>query len=703
MTLFYYYLVLVSAGMCLAVAGAVLWKNRYQAVGPLFCVTMVLTGVWLLGFAQYFRPLDPARALWWANITLTGAILSTATCLHSMCALVGKMRRYRGWIAISYATCAAFLVLLWLGHLVVGVKQAPYMHHYIRYNRAWYPFLGLHIAFWQFAGVGILIYNARQAIGYKRTQLVYFIVAWCIIFLTTNSVILPLEYDIDILPFGFLLLPMNLAFLAYVMAKARLADFNVVIARVLLHTITLVVIVAASLLFIGAMTLVDPGFMNAQQILFTMMLVVAIGVALTIGLPRFLPRAERMMQERMFGKRYGYQDSLAGLAKELNLLSSIDEILSKVSTSVHSQMQVTRVLVLMQGPLAATYKVGAESGLNAEELANLAELPEHSPIIRFLQERKDILVRDELPRLVSAHAAEEVSAELDRLKVAVCVPMIDEARVVGVIGVGEKINREMFFVSDLRLLENLATEVALAVKYRHMEEQIFRKNRLIELGTIAAGVAHEIRNPLASIKTFAQLMPERMDDPEFKNEFSKLVQKDVDRITKVIESMLAFARPAQVTIGEHSTNDLVEEAILLVQPRLKDKRIELTRQFHGNPVIKVDRNQILQVLVNLLGNAADVLREQGKIRVATGVSQLKASGDGKRNQDYAVIEVTDNGPGIASAVRGRVFDPFFTTKKDGTGLGLSISQKIIRDHGGIITVSSIEGKGTSFQVNLPLK
>jgi signal transduction histidine kinase len=241
------------------------------------------------------------------------------------------------------------------------------------------------------------------------------------------------------------------------------------------------------------------------------------------------------------------------------------------------------------------------------------------------------------------------------------------------------------------------------VKYRRSEDQVSRKNRLIELGTIAAGVAHEIRNPLASIKTFAQLMPERMDDPEFKNEFSKLVLKDVDRITKVIESMLAFARPAQVNIMEQPSNDLVEEAILLVQPRLKAKRIELTRGFHGNPIVKVDKHQILQVLVNLLSNAADALPTQGKIRVSTGVGQLDIVGGGNGNRNFAVIEVSDNGPGIPPAVRNRLFDPFFTTKKEGTGLGLSISQKIARDHGGAITVSSVEGKGTTFQVNLPLK
>ena len=213
-------------------------------------------------------------------------------------------------------------------------------------------------------------------------------------------------------------------------------------------------------------------------------------------------------------------------------------------------------------------------------------------------------------------------------------------------------------------------------------------------------MAHEIRNPLASIRTFAQLLPEKMDDPEFKLEFSKLVLKDVDRITKVIESMLAFARPAQVTIADHSASELVDESVLLTTTRLKNKRIELTKHYHERPILRVDKQQILQVLVNLISNAADALPEQGKIRVATGIRSMNGTSETNGEQKFAVIEVADNGPGIPAAVRNRVFDPFFTTKKDGTGLGLSISQKIARDHGGIITVSSDEGKGTAFQVNL---
>ncbi len=165
---------------------------------------------------------------------------------------------------------------------------------------------------------------------------------------------------------------------------------------------------------------------------------------------------------------------------------------------------------------------------------------------------------------------------------------------------------------------------------------------------------------------------------------------------------VCVARPAQVNIKEQPANDLAEEAILLVQPRLKAKHIELTRAFHGNPIVKVDKHQILQVLVNLLGNAADALHDGGKARVATGMTQLDIGAGGNGNRNFAVIEVSGQRPRHTGGGSKPLVRPVFHhQKKEGTGLGLSISQKIVRDHGGTITVSSVEGKGTTFQVSLP--
>jgi two-component system, NtrC family, sensor histidine kinase AtoS len=272
---------------------------------------------------------------------------------------------------------------------------------------------------------------------------------------------------------------------------------------------------------------------------------------------------------------------------------------------------------------------------------------------------------------------------------------------IGVFCLGQKISRSMFYVADLHLLETLAAEASLAVRYRRMQEEVVRKNKLMELGTVAAGIAHEIRNPLASIKTFAQLLPSKAGDPEFRNEFSKLVMKDIDRISKVVESMLAFARPAGVKVADYSAAELIDEAVLLVEPRFKSKEIHLKKDVGNHLGLKVDKQQMLQVLVNLLNNAVDALGPGGTIRISASARAVNNFGVGSQRQEFVVIEVADNGVGIPTALRQRVFEPFFTTKKHGTGLGLSICQKIVHDHGGDITVSSVEEKGTTFQIHLP--
>jgi two-component system, NtrC family, sensor kinase len=440
-----------------------------------------------------------------------------------------------------------------------------------------------------------------------------------------------------------------------------------------------------------------PAFLEQKQVLVLIALVLVIGLSLGFWLPRLFSRTEQKIQPPTPDNGVRPQEALSGLMRELNGLPTADQLLNTLAARLNTQMQVSRVLVLMQDPMSGEHRLQAHSGLGANAVADAPALRADAAIAKWLGGNRESLVRKEVVRRVSAvWLQQHLEAELNQLGVAVCVPMMLDGRLAGLIGLGAKLNHETFFVADLRQLETIATEAALAVKYHRMEDEVLRKNRLVELGTIAAGVAHEIRNPLASIKTFAQLMPERMDDPEFKNEFSKLVLKDVDRITKVIESMLAFARPGQVSVKEQPVNELVEEAILLIQPRLKAKHIELSRAFRGNPVVKVDRQQMLQVLVNLLSNAADAVDGKGKICVATGLSQFET-------KTFAVIEVSDSGPGIPAAIHSRLFDPFFTTKKEGTGLGLSISQKIARDHGGAITVTSVEGQGAMFQVSLPLQ
>ena len=701
MTQLFYYLILLSAVMCVPVALAVFWRNRYQAAGVLLCAAMMGLMGWLIGFAQYYRPWPNDTAMRWAMVTLTATILLHPLWFHTACALSGVVGRYRLWIVAGYAFGVGLLIPLWGGGMLEGLKHAPFMDHYVRYNRFWYSILGGHLLFWQAFGVLVMTLEARRAIGYRQTQLIYYIVAWFVVFMTTHSIILPLEYGVNIAPFGFFLLPVNLVMLAYVMGAARLADHNVVLVRVLLYGLTLVLVAGVSLFFVWSITYVAPHFMTPQQAMLTVALMAFIGILLSIVLPQWLPRVEQAMHDRLLERRVDYLEKLTGMSRELSLIPTVEQVLDIVARNVKTHMQLSRVLFLLENPLSGSFQMETASGLTEAEPTEDFSLGDQSHVIRYIRQKKTTLVRDELGQLVDNEMLQELTAELNRLGTVVCLPMILDGKLMGIMCLGEKLSKEMFYASDLQLLANLADEVALAVKYRHIEEQAIHHNKLIMLGTLAAGIAHEVRNPLSSIRTFAQLLPTRINDPDFTNEFSKIVVKDVDRITRVIQSMLSFARPGTVNIGNYSASELIDEALILTQSRLRSKKIQVTKLSPDPLTLCVDKQQILQVLLNIINNAVDALPDGGEIRITTGTHQAEGQSE-LPNQRFGVIEISDSGPGIPAAVRGRLFDPFFTTKHDGTGLGLSISQKIIRDHNGYITVSSVEGLGAAFQVHLPL-
>lgn len=255
---------------------------------------------------------------------------------------------------------------------------------------------------------------------------------------------------------------------------------------------------------------------------------------------------------------------------------------------------------------------------------------------------------------------------------------------------------------------------------KRLQERIRRADRLAVVGTFAAGMAHEIKNPLVPIKTFSQLLPEMFDDNEFRNRFSVLVLKEVERINQIIEKLLNFARPSKPVPAPCNIHGLIDEVLFLLEEDVRQKRIELRKGYtNEEAIIKVDKQQIKQVLLNLLLNAIQAVRREGQIAVSTGyVWEQGGNGDGRRftrgrkggklnrggnsKVKRFQIKITDTGCGISEDNLKHLFDPFFTTKPEGTGLGLAISHVIVQEHNGVLDAESKQGQGATFTVKLPV-
>ena len=229
-----------------------------------------------------------------------------------------------------------------------------------------------------------------------------------------------------------------------------------------------------------------------------------------------------------------------------------------------------------------------------------------------------------------------------------------------------------------------------------------RTDRLRSLETIAGGFAHEIRNPMTSIKTFIQLAPERKDDPDFIKDFSRIVLDDVYRIERLIEEILDYARYMEPKLTEEDVNDIVASCLYFIEVKADHRGTKIEKDLASDlPRVMLDRQQIKQVFLNLFLNAMDAMGAQGgSLRVRTRTVTRPGGKPGVQ------IEVQDTGQGIPETNLEHIFDPFFTTKHEsgeheGTGLGLTIVHQIIHEHHGEIQVKSTVGVGTTFLIDLP--
>ena len=244
---------------------------------------------------------------------------------------------------------------------------------------------------------------------------------------------------------------------------------------------------------------------------------------------------------------------------------------------------------------------------------------------------------------------------------------------------------------------------------KRLEMQIRRSDRLASLGTLSAGMAHEIKNPLVSIKTFAQLLPERYQDSDFRETFFSLIGHEVDRIDSLVNQLLRFARPAKPLLKPMHVHEVLEKALLLIGHRLYQKDIKLTRSWQAEvDTIRADADQIEQVFLNFFINALDAMKLGGSLTVATEIGTTETwptalPGDSVDVREILRVTVQDDGSGIKPEDVAHVFDPFFTTKDYGTGLGLSVVHGIVQEHGGQIEVESELTRGTSFHILLPLE
>jgi two-component system sensor histidine kinase HydH len=229
---------------------------------------------------------------------------------------------------------------------------------------------------------------------------------------------------------------------------------------------------------------------------------------------------------------------------------------------------------------------------------------------------------------------------------------------------------------------------------RALRREIARNQRLASVGRLAAGVAHEIRNPLSSIKGLATYFKERYQDKLDDQQIANIMIQEVDRLNRVVGQLLDFARPIKISKKPFSMQALIEDSLKLVERQASEKNIKIETRFPAQMgPVSVDPDRLNQVLLNLYLNAIDSMDAGGRLAISITNSLPTHNTE---------IKIMDDGTGINQEDLAHIFDPYFTTKATGTGLGLAIVHNIVDAHGGKVTVESHPGRGTTFKISLPL-
>jgi len=237
------------------------------------------------------------------------------------------------------------------------------------------------------------------------------------------------------------------------------------------------------------------------------------------------------------------------------------------------------------------------------------------------------------------------------------------------------------------------TQEEMARENERLMEEIQRTERLRSVGTLAAGMAHEIKNPLSAIKTFTEYLPQKHNDPEFVDKFHRIVSMETEKINDIVQQLLDFSKPKPLHLEEVHLHDIIDGTLHLLSKDLINRRVDMQRSY-DNELSKIygDRTQLEQVFLNIFLNAIEAMVNGGNLGVAT-----------QRTNKWFTVKISDTGVGISRDQLHRVFDPFFSTKTNGTGLGLSIVHGIIKKHGGSVEIESVVGKGSTFIIKLPLQ
>ena len=675
---------LVPLGAAIAdtvIAAIVLWRGAAGPTTRAFSWMCATATLWNLDiFALYYFE-APAEAEWWSRVFRAGVCLAPVALFRFTRLLTESDEPV--WRRIEYfgnGVAVVFTVIgFFAGTLVRGLERHRW-GFYIEPTTLYTPVAASIVVYTALAVFLAWRRYRRPSSARQREQAKLFFVAGVVLlpFILTN--VLAVYVD-GLYPLGNVGNVAWLAIIAYAIVRHRFLDLDYVVRKVVSFALAATIVLvpgSVATAYLGHSLDADaPALIGTT--------VAIIGLVAALCIPILQHAIETRVHRAIFAHRYDYRLRLRQLGADLVHVIDERELVRRLGATLREVLEVEGCEVFLRDErsrqLVRRYPADEEAleGAGVEALDALTE-----PVLA-----------------VELDAVGSPAAAICRARAwEVGLPLRVKNRVTGLVGLGRHPDFRIVSREDLNILAGVASGASVALEnarlsreLRRSETALERANRLSSIGTLAAGIAHEIRNPLTAVKTFLDLLPQRLDDREFVTGFRELSLTELRRVTDLINDLLAFGKSTSAERRPVDLAPVLDQVVRLLESTARKRQVRL--ELHaapGAPPAWADPDQLKQIVLNLVLNAIEASPPERSVTLTV----LPRAGE------HIAFEVRDQGAGIPAGQLEDIFHPFFTTKEQGTGLGLSLVHQMVVEHGGEISVESDVGCGTLFRVRLPV-
>ena len=805
-----------------ALAFFVLFHNCRATVNRRFGLAVLVIAGWIISISSALFAKDPYQTIVLGRLGFAFASAIPFTLLWMFDAFaerdhrsIGKART-EARILVPGAFCVLFIFLSLSPWIVAGAAPSPRKANFI-YGPA-HRFFGVYFLLSFVFALYVLWRTTRSASGLRKLQLRYLLLGILLGgagAITTNLIIPLIAKTSSYSALGPYFSLLVVSFSAHAIIRYRLMDIKVVIRKGVVYFCA---IIAAGSVFLLLAELLRR-LMAYEKDSIPIVGALAMAIALAVFFQPLKQWIQTSLNRYLYREAYDYQRTIREASRQLSTMLDLDPLLDYLTGVVETTFKVEAVTVYFRDPSAKVFrpKILKASG-EWYKAASDFEIPETSPLVRYLQLYHWLLVREEATRESYDEPTTAAALALQQLEGDLAFSLVDDRVTVGIIIVGPKRSGDAYFAEDIDLLETLVSQAAVAMKNAQLYRQVVlvneyvdnilstmesgviavnavgeislfnsaaerliglqaavvsgtsyrvlpialasplrdaleaqaprsefevsingiegvnvplvcstailkhrggatdgalivfsdltrlkdlerekrRAERLASFGALASGVAHEIKNPLVAIRTFAELLPERFNDTDFREDFAKVVVREIVRIDDLVGRLRGIAATAPQQVGIVDLREPIADTLRLLRAQLEQTRTTVHCDFEDQaPFVAVEEAQLKQLFLNLFLNAIEAMGSGGDLTVHLQCRDLHGA-------PWVVVSVSDTGPGIPESVRTSVFDPFFTTKPRGSGLGLAICRGITDAHRGTIRAENRAGRrGTTIVVEFP--